>query len=62
MANKNYSNTYLDGQYSWYGNLKWIDNNIVEFETCLAYNYMGIIEHIIVKYNVLDNSLEYISQ
>lgn len=60
MDNKNYSNTYPDGQYSWCGNLRWIDNNTVEFEANIAYNYMEIIEHVIVKYNVLDNSLEYI--
>lgn len=62
MDNKNYNNTYPDGQYSWCYNLKWIDNNTVEFEARLAYNYMDIIEQAIVKYNVLDNSLEYIKR
>ena len=58
--NKDYKNTYPDGQYSFCGNLKWIDDNTVEFEANLAYNYMEIIEQVIVKYNILDNSLEYI--
>lgn len=62
MDNKDYNNTYPDGRYSWGGNLKWIDNNTVEFEADLAYDYMEIIEKVIVKYNVLDNSLEYIKQ
>lgn len=43
MDNKIYNNTYADGQYSWSSNLKWIDNNIVEFEADLAYDYMKII-------------------
>lgn len=58
--NKDYNNTYPDGQYNFCGNLKWIDNNTVEFEANLAYNYMEIIEQVIVRYNVLDNSLGYI--
>lgn len=58
--NKDYNNTYPDGAYNFCGNLKWIDNNIVEFETNLAYDYMEIMEQVIVKYNVLDNSLEYV--
>lgn len=57
---KDYKNTYPDGQYSFCGNLKWIDDNTVEFEANLAYNYMKIIEQVIVKYNILDNSVEYI--
>lgn len=60
--NKDYKNTYPDGQYSFCGNLKWIDDNTVEFEANLAYNYMEIIEQVIVKYNILDNSLEYIKR
>lgn len=60
MDNKNYNNTYPDGQYSWCSNPKWVDNNTVEFEARLAYDFMDIIEHVVVKYNVLDNSLEYI--
>lgn len=62
MDNKNYNNTYPDGQYSWCSNLRWIDNNTVGFEADLSYNYMDIIEHVIVKYNVLDDSVEYIKQ
>ena len=30
--NKDYNNTYPDGAYNSFGNLKWIDNNTVEFE------------------------------
>lgn len=59
MDNKDYNNTYPDGAYNFCGNLKWIDNNTVEFEAYLAYDYMEIMEQVIVKYNVLDNSLEY---
>lgn len=59
MDNKDNNNTYPDGAYNFCGNLKWIDNNIVEFEANLAYDYMEIMEQVIVKYNVLDNSLEY---
>ncbi len=62
MDNKDYNNTYPDGAYSWCSNLKWVDNNTVEFEADLSYNYMDIIEHVIIKYNVLDNSLEYIKK
>lgn len=43
MDNKDYNNTYLDGGYSWGHTLKWIDNDTVEFEANLAYNYMGTI-------------------
>ena len=60
MDNKDYNNTYPEGAYSWCYDLKWIDNNTVEFEARLAYDYSDIIENVIVKYNVLDNSLEYI--
>ncbi len=59
MDNKDYNNTYPDGGYSWGHTLKWVDNNTVEFEANLAYNYMDIIENVIVRYNFLDNSLEY---
>lgn len=59
LDNKDYNNTYPDGAYNFCGNLKWIDNNTVEFEANLAYDYMEIIEQVIVKYNVLDNTLEY---
>ena len=57
---KDYKNTYPDGQYSFCGNLKWIDDHTVEFEANLAYNYMEIIDQVIVRYNILDNSLEYV--
>ena len=56
--NKDYNNTYPNGRYCFGDNLKWIDNNTVEFEADLSYDYMVIIERVIVKYNVLDNSLE----
>lgn len=59
LDNKDYNNTYADGAYNFCGNLKWIDNNTVEFEANLAYDYMEIIEQVIVKYNIVDNSLEY---
>ncbi|MBC8587767.1 copper amine oxidase N-terminal domain-containing protein [Paratissierella segnis] len=60
--NKDYNNTYPDGRYSWGSNLKWVDNNTLEFEAGLSYNFMEIIENVIVKYDVLNNSLEYIKQ
>ena len=68
--NKDYVNTYSGsensayegGEYSEGRNIKWIDDNSIVFEADLAYNYMDIIEHVIVKYNVLDNNLEYESQ
>jgi hypothetical protein len=62
MDHQDYDNTYPDGRYCWGGNLKWIDNNTLEFEAGLAYNYGEIIEKVIVKYNDSDDSLEYISQ
>ena len=33
------------------------DNDIIEFEAELAYDYGEIIEHVIVTYNVADNTL-----
>jgi len=39
-----------------------VDNNTLEFEAGLSYNFMEIIENVIVKYDVLNNSLEYIKQ
>ncbi len=60
MDNKDYNNTYPDGQYCWGGNIKWLDNNTVEFEAGLAYDYMEIIEDVIVKYDILNNSVEYV--
>ena len=60
--NKDYINTYPDGLYCWCRNFKWIDNNTIEFEADLAYDYMEIIENVIVKYNISDNSLEYKKQ
>ena len=59
--NKNYDNTYADGRYCWGDNLKWIDNNTVEFEADIAFNWMEIIERVTVRYNVSDNSVEYVS-
>lgn len=61
MDHKDYDNSYA-GAYSWGGNLKWIDNNTLEFEADLAYNFGEMIEHVIVKYNFSNNSLEYRSQ
>ena len=60
--NKDYENTYPDGQYSFYENLKWLDDDTVEFEADLAYNYMEIIERVRVKYNTSNGSLEYIKR
>ena len=57
--NKGYNNTYPEGQYNWGGNIIWIDNNTIEFEANLAYNYMDIMVDVIVRYNFLDDSLEY---
>lgn len=57
--NKDYKNTYPDGQYNWGGNIVWIDNNTIEFEANLAYDYMDIMVDVIVRYNFLDDSLEY---
>ena len=63
--NRDYVNTYTSGpdtayaggEYCWGGNLKWIDNDTLEFEAILAYNYGDISEHVIVNYNVVENSL-----
>ena len=60
--NKDYKNTYPEGQYSFYENLKWLDDDTVEFEADLAYNYMEIIERVRVKYNTSNGSLEYIKR
>ena len=60
--NKDYENTYPEGQYSFYENLKWLDDDTVEFEADLAYNYMEIIERVRVKYNTSNGSLEYIKR
>ena len=57
--NKDYNNTYPDGRYNSGGNIIWIDNNTIEFEANLAYNYMDIMVDVIVRYNFLDDSLEY---
>ena len=62
LDNKDYNNTYPDGAYSWASNLKWVDNNTLVFEAALSYNFMEIIENVNIKYNLLDNSLEYIKQ
>lgn len=60
--NKDYNNTYPEGQYNWGGNIRWIDNNTIEFEANLAYNYMDIMVDVIVRYSFLDDSLEYESK
>ena len=60
--NKDYNNTYSGGAYCFGGNLKWIDNNTIEFEADLAFDFMEIIEQVTVKYNVSDNSLKYTSR
>lgn len=60
--NKDYNNTYADGRYNWSSGLKWVDNNTLEFEARLAYDFMEITENVIVKYNVSNKSLEYIKQ
>ncbi len=60
MDNKDYNNTYPDGRYCWCDKIKWLDNNTVEFEAGLAYDYMEIIVDVIVKYDILNNSVEYV--
>lgn len=66
--NPDYNNTYAPGgvyaggEYCFGGSLKWVDNNTVEFEADLAYDYMEIIEQVIIRYNVSDNSIEYKSK
>ena len=60
--NKDYNNTYPDGRYNSCSNIRWFDNNIVEFEGHLAYDYMEITQDVVVKYDVLNNSLEYIKK
>lgn len=45
--------------YSGNGELKWIDNNTVEFNASLSYNNTEIIKNVQAKYNVLNNALEY---
>jgi hypothetical protein len=63
--NADYVNTYgagtnyAGGEYSWGGNIKWIDDDTIEFDVNLAYNYMEIIECVTVRYNIPGNSLEY---
>lgn len=59
MDNKDYNNTYPNGEYSWGHSPKWVDNNTVEFEARLSFNYMDIIEEVVVRYNFLDDFLEY---
>ncbi len=45
--------------YSGNGDLKWIDNNTVEFNASLSYNNTEIIKNVLAKYNVFNNALEY---
>lgn len=45
--------------YSGNSELKWIDNNTVEFNASLSYNNTEIIKNVLGKYNVLNNALEY---
>ena len=59
---KDYNNTYPDGGYSWGHALKWINNDTVEFQASLSFNYMEIIEEVTVRYNVSNQSLEYAKQ
>jgi hypothetical protein len=58
---KNYVVSYRADKetYSSNNDLKWIDNNTVEFNASLSYNNTEIIENVLVKYNVLNNALEY---
>lgn len=45
--------------YSGNDNLKWVDNNTIEFNASLYYNNTEIIENVLAKYNVLKNNLDY---
>ena len=54
---KNYGHTYLNGEYSFFGDLKWADDDTVEFTAELAFDYMETIERAAVRYSFPDNSL-----
>ncbi|MDX9917711.1 MAG: stalk domain-containing protein [Gudongella sp.] len=57
--NKDYNNTYPDGRYSWSSNLKWVDNNTLKFDASISFDFMEIIDNIVVEYNYIDGSLVY---
>jgi len=63
--NPDYANTYSEatayfgGEYSYGGDIRWLDGNTLEFEAHLAYNFGDIVEHVKVKYNVRENTMEY---
>jgi hypothetical protein len=63
--NTDYVNTYgpdtayEGGEYSFCRYIRWIDNDAIEFDAELSYNYGDIIERVTIKYDVSENSLEY---